>query len=69
MRPVNHSYQYIHTLSDLGILSNLTGSLSWTIQQYSAPSKWIMVELSVLHILEYYKNLLKIQQNPRVDIF
>ena len=32
----------IYTLSDLGDLSNLIGSLSRTIQQYSPPSKWII---------------------------
>ena len=35
----------IYTLSDLGDLSNLIGSLSRTIQQYSPPSKWIMWEI------------------------
>ena len=35
----------IYTLSDLGDLSNLIGSLSRTIQQYSPPSEWIMYEL------------------------
>ena len=35
----------IYTLSDLGDLSNLIGSLSRTIQQYSPPSEWIMCEL------------------------
>ena len=37
----------IYTLSDLGDLSNLTGSLSRTSQQYSPPSEWIMCELGV----------------------
>ena len=37
----------IYTLSDLGDLSNLIGSLSRTIQQYSPASEWIMCELSV----------------------
>ena len=32
----------IYTLSDLGVLSNLIGSLSRAIQQYSPPSEWIM---------------------------
>ena len=31
----------IYTLSDLGDLSDLIGSLSRTIQQYSPPSEWI----------------------------
>ena len=39
----------IYPLSDLGDLSNLIGSLSRTIQQYS-PSEWIMCELSVFPI-------------------
>ena len=34
-----------YTLSDLDDLSNLIGSLSRTIQQYSPPSEWIMCEL------------------------
>ena len=40
----------IYTLSDLGDLSNLIGSLSQTIQQYSPPSEWIMCELGVFPI-------------------
>ena len=35
----------IYTLSDLGDLSNLIGSLSRTIQQHLPPSEWIMCEL------------------------
>ena len=35
----------IYKLSDLGHLSNLIGSLSRTLQQYSPPSEWIMREL------------------------
>ena len=35
----------IYTLSDLGDFSNLIGSLSRTIQQYSPPSEWIICEL------------------------
>ena len=35
----------IYKLSDLGDLSNLIGSLSRTIQQYSPPGEWIMCEL------------------------
>ena len=34
-----------YTLSDFGDLSNLIGSLSWTIHQYLPPSEWIMREL------------------------
>ena len=37
----------IYTLSDLGDLSNLIGSLSRNIQQYSTPSEWIMCEVGV----------------------
>ena len=40
----------IYILSDLGKLSNLTGSLSRTIQQYSPPSEWIMYELAFFTI-------------------
>ena len=43
-----YTYKFsIYTLSDLGNLSNLIGSLSRTIQQYSPPSEWIMCELGV----------------------
>ena len=54
----------IYTLSDLGDLSNLIGSLSQTIQQYSPPSKWIMCELGVFPIF-LENNLLKLD-NPMV---
>ena len=40
----------IYTLSDLGDLSNLIGSLSRTIQQYSPPSERIMCQLGVFPI-------------------
>ena len=40
----------IYTLSDLGDLSNLIGSLSRTIQQYSPPSEWILCELGFFPI-------------------
>ena len=40
----------LYTLSDLGDLSNLIGSRSQTIQQYSPPSEWIMCELGVFPI-------------------
>ena len=39
-----------YTLSDLGDLSNLIGSLSLTIQPYSPHSEWIMCELGFFHI-------------------
>ena len=32
----------IYTLGDLGILSNLTGSLSLANEHYSSPTEWIM---------------------------
>ena len=51
----------IYTLGDLGDLSNLIGSLSRTIQQYSPPSEWIMCELGFFPIfLEKY--LLKVDK-------
>jgi len=40
----------ICTLSDHGDLSNVIGSLSRSIQQYSPPSEWIMCELGVFPI-------------------
>ena len=51
----------IYTLSDLGDLSNLIGSLSRTIQQYSPPSEWIMCELGVFHIF-LENDLLKVDK-------
>ena len=48
--PVLRQKPSIYTLSDLGDLSNLIGSLSRTIQQYSPPSEWIMCELGVFPI-------------------
>ena len=51
----------IYTLSDLGDLSNLIGSLSRTIQQYSPPSEWIMCELGVFPIF-FEKDLLKVDK-------
>ena len=42
-----YKYKNIYTLSDLGDLCNLIGSLSQTIQQYSPPSEWIMCEFAV----------------------
>jgi len=51
----------IYTLSDLGDLSNLIGSLSRTIQQYSPPSEWIMCELGFFPIL-LEKNILKVDK-------
>ena len=51
----------IYTLSDLGDLSNLIGSLSRTIQQYSPPSEWIMCELGVFPIF-LENDLLKVDE-------
>ena len=58
----------IYTLSDLGDLSNLIGSLSRTIQQYSPPSEWIMCRLGVFPIF-FTKRSFKSWQNPRVNFF
>ena len=54
-------YFSIYTLSDFGDLSNLIGSLSRTIQQYSPPSEWIMCELGVFPIF-LEKDLLKVDK-------
>ena len=51
----------IYTLSDLGDLSNLIGSLSRTIQQYSPPSEWTMCELGVFPIF-LENDLLKVDK-------
>ena len=51
----------IYTLSDLGDLSNLIGSLSRTIQQYSPPSEWIMCELGVFSLF-LENDLLKVEK-------
>ena len=58
----------IYTLSDLGDLSNLIGSLSRTTQQYSPPSEWIMCELGVFPIV-FRERSFKSQHNPRVGFF
>ena len=60
----------IYTLSDLGDLSDLIGSQSRTIQQYSTPSEWIMCELGVFPIfLESDRQNRGSRQNPRADFF
>ena len=51
----------VYTLSDLGDLSNLIGSLSRTIQQYSPPSEWIMCELGVFPVF-LENDLLKVDK-------
>ena len=58
----------IFTLSDLGDLSNLIGSLPRTIQQYSPPSEWIMCELGV-SLIFFRERSFKSRQNPRPDFF
>ena len=57
----NITHVIIYTLSDLGDLSNLIGSLSRTIQQYSLPSEWIMCELGVFPIF-LENDLLKVEK-------
>ena len=52
---------HVYTLSDLGDLSNLIGSLSRTIQQYSPPSEWITCELGVFPIF-LENDLLKVDR-------
>ena len=59
--PFHIFYFSIYTLSDLGDLSNLIGSLSRTIQQYSPPSKWIMCELGFFPIF-LENDLLKVDK-------
>ena len=61
-------YISIYTLTDLGDLSNLIGSLSRTIQQYSPPSEWIMCELGFFSHFHRQRSF-KSRQNPRVDFF
>ena len=58
----------IYTLSDLGDLSNLVGSLSRTIQQYLPPSEWIMCELGFFPIL-LEKDLLKVDKTLGLTFF
>ena len=58
----------IYTLSDLGDLNNLIGSLSRTIQQYSPPSEWIMCELGFFPIF-LENNLLKVDKNLGLTFF
>ena len=73
----------IYTLDDLGDLSNLIGSLSRTIQQYSPPSKWIMWE--IVFFFQFFQRMIFLKhkqaninvksrrfggrQNLRVDLF
>ena len=58
-----HVYTFsIYTLSDLGDLSDLIGSLSRTIQQYSPLSEWIMCELGFFFPIFLGKDLLKVDK-------
>ena len=58
----------IYTRGHLGDLSNLIGSLSRTIQQYSPPSEWIMCEQSVFFpfFQENKNDLLKVEKDFEV---
>ena len=58
----------IFTLSNLGDLWNLIGSLSRTIQQHLPPSEWIMCELDYFSH-DFRERAFKSRQNPRVDFF
>jgi len=51
----------IYKLSDLRDSSNLIGSLSRTMQQYSPPSEWITCELGVFPIF-LENDLLKVDK-------
>ena len=62
------TYISIYTLSDLGDLSNLIGSLSRTIKQYSPPSEWIMWELGFFPIF-LENDLLKVDKIVGLTIF
>ena len=60
--PTNSLKIAVYSLRDLlGDLSNLIGSLSRTIQQYSPPSEWIMCELGVFPIF-LENDLLKVDK-------
>ena len=61
MPNITTNHVSIHTLSDLVDLSNLIGSLSRIIQQYSPPSEWIMCELGVFPIF-LENDLLKVDK-------
>ena len=59
---------YIYTLSDLSDLSNMIGSLSRTIQQYSPPSEWIMCKLAIFPIF-LENDLLKVDKILALTFF
>ena len=54
--------------SELRAVSNLIGSLSRTIQQYSPPSEWIMCELGVFSIF-LENHLLKVDKILALTFF
>lgn len=58
------SYISICTLSDLGVLSDLIGSLSRTTLQYSTPSECRNAQARC-----FVEFLNKIGRNHRVDVF
>ena len=56
---------YTHSLILVIFKSNLIGSLSRTIQQYSPPSEWIMCQLGFFS--HFFRELsFKSRQNPRL---
>ena len=58
-----YTFSIQYTLSDLGDLSDLIGSLSRTIQQYSPLSEWIMCELGFFFFPIFLeKDLLKVDK-------
>ena len=58
----------IYTLSGLGVLSNLMGSLSRAIQ-YSPPNKWIICEVGVFTIFFLENDLSKVHKIPGLMFF
>ena len=62
------SFVSIYTLSGLGVLRNLIGSLSRTIQ-YSPPNKWIICEVGVFPIFRLENDLSKVHKIPGLMFF
>ena len=62
------SFVSIYTLSGLGVLRNLIGSLSRTIQ-YSPPNKWIICEVGVFPIFFLENDLSKVHKIPGLMFF
>ena len=62
------SFVSIYTLSGLGVLSNLIGSLSRAIQ-YSPPNKWIICDVGVFPILFLEHDLSKVHKIPGLMFF